>query len=216
MSSSINLKPEFPSSYMYLAVILSKLGDVENSRAAYNKALSLKSDYLFELNYAATLYNFDLLEESLAHFRRFEELFRDQPNNAPVEPDVLTQREALARAHGIDIELRDCRSSSVVSVNESTAGVPLALCCPVTASSPSPSITSTDSAENFGKFGKLEIPKILGFGAIFHWTGGKDLPANQKSQAKRREQRVVGRLALSARAASILKPASTPTPTAAC
>ena len=104
MSSSINLKPEFPSSYMYLAVILSKLGDVENSRAAYNKALSLKSDYLFELNYAATLYNFDLLEESLAHFRRFEELFRDQPNNAPVEPDVLTQREALARAHGIDIE----------------------------------------------------------------------------------------------------------------
>jgi len=104
MSSSINLKPEFPSSYMYLAVILSKLGDVENSRAAYNKALSLKSDFLFELNYAATLYNFDLLEESLAHFRRFEELFRDQPNNAPVEPDVLTQREALARAHGIDIE----------------------------------------------------------------------------------------------------------------
>ncbi len=103
MSSSINLKPEYPSSYMYLAVILSKLEDVENARAAYNKALSLKSDYLFELNYALTLYTFDLVEESLTHFRRFEELFRDHANDPSVDQDILEQRKILAKAHGIKV-----------------------------------------------------------------------------------------------------------------
>ncbi|QDZ25957.1 hypothetical protein HOP50_20g85060 [Chloropicon primus] len=104
MSSSINLKPEYPSSYMYLAVILSKLEDIENAKAAYNKALSLKSNYLFELNYAITLYSFDMLEESLAHFRRFEELFRDQSRDAGADPDILEQRRVLANAHGIDLD----------------------------------------------------------------------------------------------------------------
>ena len=111
MSSSINLKPEYPSSYMYLAVILSKLEDVENARAAYNKALSLKSDYLFELNYALTLYTFDLVEESLAHFRRFEELFRDHANDPGVDQDILEQRKILAKAHGIKVNPSAASSS---------------------------------------------------------------------------------------------------------
>ncbi len=88
---------------MYLAVILSKLDDVDNARAAYNKALSLKSDYLFELNYSVTLYSFDLVEESLVHFKRFEELFKDMRNDKSVDPDILEQRKILAKAHGIAV-----------------------------------------------------------------------------------------------------------------
>ena len=104
MSSSINLKPEYPSSYMYLAVILSKLEDMENAKSAYNKALSLKSDYLFELNYAVSLYTFDLIEESLIHFKRFEELFKEYSSDTTVDADVFEQRRKLAKAHGITIQ----------------------------------------------------------------------------------------------------------------
>ena len=104
MSSSINLKPEYPSSYMYLAVILSKLEDLENAKAAYNKALSLKESYLFELNYALTLYSFNLVEESLQHFKRFESLFEEYKNDESVDQEVLEQRRLLAKAHGIPID----------------------------------------------------------------------------------------------------------------
>ena len=58
------------------------------------------------LNYAITLYSFDLLEESLSHFKRFEELFRQEETrdlNA-VDPDILEQRRVLAKAHGVDLE----------------------------------------------------------------------------------------------------------------
>ncbi|CAM9917401.1 unnamed protein product, partial [Sphacelaria rigidula] len=36
-SASINLKPDFAASYMYLAITLSRLEDFENSCSAYEK-----------------------------------------------------------------------------------------------------------------------------------------------------------------------------------
>ena len=56
-SSSINLKPDFPSSYMYLAITLAKLDDFDNACSAYEKAIDMESDHLFHLNYAVTLFN---------------------------------------------------------------------------------------------------------------------------------------------------------------
>ncbi|KAJ1639627.1 hypothetical protein T492DRAFT_899299 [Pavlovales sp. CCMP2436] len=41
-SSSINLKPDFPSSYMYLAITLSRLDDLENACSAYEKAIEME------------------------------------------------------------------------------------------------------------------------------------------------------------------------------
>ena len=54
LSSSINLKPDFPSSYMYLAICLSRLDDIDNAIAAYEKAIAMESDHLFHLNFAIT------------------------------------------------------------------------------------------------------------------------------------------------------------------
>ena len=51
LSASINLKPDFAHTYMYLAVTLAKLEDVENACAAYEKALQIEDDMLFHLNY---------------------------------------------------------------------------------------------------------------------------------------------------------------------
>jgi Bardet-Biedl syndrome 4 protein len=41
-SASINLKPDFASSYMYLGIVLDRLDDTENSSSAYKKALELE------------------------------------------------------------------------------------------------------------------------------------------------------------------------------
>ena len=50
-SSSINIKSDFAHTYMYLAVTLAKLDDVDNATAAYEKALELDDDMMFRLNY---------------------------------------------------------------------------------------------------------------------------------------------------------------------
>ena len=41
-SASINLKPDFPSSYMYLAITLSRLDDFDNACNAYEKAIEME------------------------------------------------------------------------------------------------------------------------------------------------------------------------------
>ena len=52
-SACVNLKPDFASCYMYLAVTLARLDDFDNACAAYAKAIELEADHLFHLNYAA-------------------------------------------------------------------------------------------------------------------------------------------------------------------
>ena len=42
-SSAINLKADFPNSYMYLGITLSKLNDFESSIQAFDKALQIDS-----------------------------------------------------------------------------------------------------------------------------------------------------------------------------
>lgn len=42
LSSSINLKPDFASSYMYLAIALCRLNDFENACGAYEQAIEME------------------------------------------------------------------------------------------------------------------------------------------------------------------------------
>ena len=50
-SSSINTKSDFAHTYMYLAVALAKLDDIDNASAAYERAIELDDDMVFRLNY---------------------------------------------------------------------------------------------------------------------------------------------------------------------
>lgn len=68
LSASINLKPDFASSYVYLGVCLSRIDDFENACSAYEKAISMEADYMFELNYAITLYNNSEFDSAKAHY----------------------------------------------------------------------------------------------------------------------------------------------------
>ena len=96
LSSAINLKPEFPSSYMYLAITLSRLDDFENACNAYEKAITLDDDYLFHLNYAITLCTNDEFERAKDEFLKFESGFHkldDETKNSDLE--LLEQRQTL-------------------------------------------------------------------------------------------------------------------------
>eukprot|EP00899_Mesostigma_viride_P005871 jgi/Mesvir1/15285/Mv06500-RA.1 len=96
-SASINLKPDFPSSYMYLAITLSKLDDFENACSAYEKAIDMESDHLFELNYAITLYNNGEHERSRQHFEEFKRLFEElDEETKSADSEVLEQKQTLA------------------------------------------------------------------------------------------------------------------------
>lgn len=95
-SASINLKPDFPSSYMYLGITLSRLDDFENACSAYEKSIEMESDHLFHLNFAITLFNNSEHQRSKNHFKEFDRLFQaldDETKNA--DPEVLEKRKKL-------------------------------------------------------------------------------------------------------------------------
>lgn len=97
-SSSINLKPDFPSSYMYLAITLSRLDDFVNACSAYEKAIDMESDHMFHLNFAVTLFNHGDTAAAKTQFVQFETLFTaldEETRNS--DPDVLEQRQMLSK-----------------------------------------------------------------------------------------------------------------------
>ena len=101
-SSSINLKPDFASSYMYLAITLARLDDFENSCSAYEKAIEMEQDHLFELNYAITLYNNGDIGRAEQHYASFKALFAqlDEEESKASDPDVIERSRALAALLG--------------------------------------------------------------------------------------------------------------------
>mmetsp|Transcript_15032 Transcript_15032/g.41072 ORF Transcript_15032/g.41072 Transcript_15032/m.41072 type:complete len:466 (-) Transcript_15032:165-1562(-) len=112
-STSINLKPDFASSYMYLAVTLNRLEDFENSSAAYEKAIDMEEDHLFELNYAITLALNDDLERARQHFLEFERLFGafdEEIRNQ--NPELLEQRQLLSETLGVPLKGTHDKDSS--------------------------------------------------------------------------------------------------------
>merc|ERR1719262_1983698 len=95
-SASINLKPDFPSSYMYLAITLSRLDDFANACSAYEKAIDMESDHMFHLNFAITLFNHGDAAEAKRQFLLFDELYSQlDEEQRGADPEVMEQRSLL-------------------------------------------------------------------------------------------------------------------------
>ncbi|CAN0140860.1 unnamed protein product [Pylaiella littoralis] len=99
-SATINLKPDFAASYMYLAITLARLDDFDNACSAYEKALDLDDDYLTHLNYAVTLLNNDEPERAAEHLAAFKRLFE------ALDPDAEQDQEILERSRALEVVLR--------------------------------------------------------------------------------------------------------------
>jgi len=97
-SSSINLKPDWPSSYMYLAITLSRLEDFANACSAYEKAVDMDTDHTFHLNFAITLLNNGDTVEARKQFEAFESVFSQlDEEQKGADPEVNEQRQLLQR-----------------------------------------------------------------------------------------------------------------------
>ncbi|KAL0055485.1 hypothetical protein WJX82_001054 [Trebouxia sp. C0006] len=95
-SSSINIKSDFAHTYMYLAVALAKLDDVDNASAAYEKAIELDDDMMFRLNYAITLSNYEERDLAKEQFDRFERIFSSVGRDTQTaDADVVQQQQLL-------------------------------------------------------------------------------------------------------------------------
>ena len=101
-SACVNLKPEFASCYMYLAVTLARLDDFDNACAAYAKAIELETDHLFHLNYAVTLWNGGEEARCREQFEIFERLFEGLDRETRRRTRTSSRREISygARSRG--------------------------------------------------------------------------------------------------------------------
>jgi Bardet-Biedl syndrome 4 protein len=104
LSAAVNLKPDFGSSYVYLAVALSRLDDIDNACSAYEKAISMEIDHVFELNYAITLYNSGAYDESKLHLKEFEKLWGELD-----EESKKQEAEAQDMAKQLSKALQQCK-----------------------------------------------------------------------------------------------------------
>ena len=100
LSASINFKPDFASSYIYLGVCLSRLDDFENACSAYEKAIRMDQDHIFHFNYAIMLANHGQTEMAKQQCEMFEALWaqltpEDKLVDAEVEPIRLQLRKRL-------------------------------------------------------------------------------------------------------------------------
>jgi len=97
-SASINLKPDFAATYMYLAITLARLDDFDNSCAAYEKSIEIdESDSTSRLNYAITLFNNDEIERSKEQFKVFKRIFENGDGDE-VDEEVIQQSAELKAA----------------------------------------------------------------------------------------------------------------------
>ena len=59
----------------------------------------VRSDHLFELNYAITLFNHNELDNSKAHFKEFKTLWNDLEDEVKnADPDVVEQMMELEKS----------------------------------------------------------------------------------------------------------------------
>jgi Bardet-Biedl syndrome 4 protein len=103
LSTSINLKPDFASTYAYLGVCLARIDDFENACNAYEKAIALESDHFFELNYAITLFNHGDVAAARTHYQAFEHLWTavDDETRAAEQREIEGTRKMLGKALGL-------------------------------------------------------------------------------------------------------------------
>lgn len=102
LSSSINLRPDVPAAYHYLAVTLARLDDLGNACAAYERAIEMGAEPTAQLNYAITLLQSGDEARARAQFDEFREKFKQlgvEQQNA--DPDVLTQVKLLSQRFGV-------------------------------------------------------------------------------------------------------------------
>lgn len=90
---------------MYLAITLNKLGDFDNSCAAFRRAIELdNNDCTVFLNYSIVLYNNGQKVKAIEVFKQAEKIFESLEEDDK-EPEMMDQRTVLMEALGLVLHL---------------------------------------------------------------------------------------------------------------
>ncbi|KAL0225513.1 hypothetical protein RCL1_003425 [Eukaryota sp. TZLM3-RCL] len=95
LSACLNIKRDYAPAFMYLGLVLGRLNDFDNSRAAYDRSIELNDDWMTRLNYAATLLNFSQIDESREQFAMFEAAYESVPESEKDDPEVEILRSKM-------------------------------------------------------------------------------------------------------------------------
>ncbi len=76
MNCAANLRNDFYLIYFFLAVILSKLGDIYNAIPYYEKSLEMNQNYLTYYNFTLSLVQNDMIENARDKFKKFYNLYQ--------------------------------------------------------------------------------------------------------------------------------------------
>lgn len=100
LSASINLHPDFPSAYHYLAVALAKLDDLDHAIVAYDRAATLEDDLSTRLNFAITLTNAGKHDDARKQLSQAEALYSAADDETRDDPGINERMTALRAALG--------------------------------------------------------------------------------------------------------------------
>lgn len=89
MNAAVSLKPDIAIGYMYLGIILSKLGDITSSINSYDKSLELDNNYLTLFNYTISLISHDMISNAKSKFSEFVKSFNNDTVEREYKDDVL-------------------------------------------------------------------------------------------------------------------------------
>jgi len=96
MNTVTKIKPTISLAFMYLGVILSKLGDIESSIDKYESSLTLDGkNYLTLFNYTISLISNEMYGNARSKFSEFVKLFNSDTEERDYREEVLTMSKLL-------------------------------------------------------------------------------------------------------------------------
>jgi Bardet-Biedl syndrome 4 protein len=107
LSAAINLRPAFAAAYVHLGLALTRLDDLDNACAAFEKGLALERSYVAHLNFAVTLQGCGREQRAAEQLRLFDEALAALPPAARAEAagdaDVAETRRELGEQLGVPV-----------------------------------------------------------------------------------------------------------------
>lgn len=95
MNTVVSLKPTIALAYMYLGIILSRLGDIEKAIEKYDRSLELEQNYLTVFNYTVSLISNEMYGNARGKFSQFVKLYNADSEDRDYKEEVLNMSKSV-------------------------------------------------------------------------------------------------------------------------
>lgn len=95
MNTVTSLKPSIGLAYMYLGIILSRIGDIQGAIEKYEKSFEIEKSYLTMFNYCISLITNEMYGNARAKFSEFVKLFNNDSEEKDYKEEVMTMSKIV-------------------------------------------------------------------------------------------------------------------------